>query len=78
MIGRVATLLSSRVTWPEKPGSTKPAVACVSRPRRPRGLALDARREVVGEADRLECGAEDELAGVEHEAVVGLDLDETA
>src|SRR4051794_28345672 len=35
LIGRVATFDSSSVTWPEKPGSMKPAVEWVSRPRRP-------------------------------------------
>ena len=35
LIGKVATLDSSRVTWPLKPGSTKPAVEWVSRPSRP-------------------------------------------
>src|SRR5258708_2721051 len=36
LIGSVATFDSSRVTWPEKPGSIQPAVECVSRPSRPR------------------------------------------
>src|SRR3954454_904661 len=36
LMGRVATLLSSSVTWPENPGSMKPAVECVSSPSRPR------------------------------------------
>ena len=77
MIGRVATLDSSRVTWPLKPGSTKPAVAWVSRPSRPEaGLALDAGREVVGQGHRLEGAAEHELARVQHEALGGVDLDE--
>ena len=35
LIGRVATLASSSVTWPEKPGSMNPAVECVIRPSRP-------------------------------------------
>ena len=35
LIGSVAMLESSRVTWPENPGSMKPAVEWVSRPRRP-------------------------------------------
>src|ERR1051325_4027690 len=35
LIGRVATFDSSSVTWPEKPGSMKPAVEWVSRPSRP-------------------------------------------
>ena len=34
-MGSVATFASSRVTCPEKPGSTKPAVAWVSSPSRP-------------------------------------------
>src|SRR5215471_12378847 len=36
LIGSVATLDSSSVTWPEKPGSIQPAVECVSKPSRPR------------------------------------------
>ena len=39
-------------------------------------LALDAGSEVVGEGDRLEGAAEDELARVEDEALGGVDLDE--
>src|ERR1041384_8146618 len=35
LIGRVATVDSSSVTWPEKPGSMKPAVAWGSQPSRP-------------------------------------------
>src|SRR5699024_2015117 len=35
VMGRVAVFDSSRVTWPVKPGSMKPAVECVSRPSRP-------------------------------------------
>ncbi|SKF62479.1 Uncharacterised protein [Mycobacteroides abscessus subsp. abscessus] len=35
MIGSVATFDSSRVTWPVKPGSMKPAVEWVSSPSRP-------------------------------------------
>ena len=35
VIGRLATLESSSVMWPEKPGSTNPAVEWVSSPSRP-------------------------------------------
>src|SRR6478735_5410589 len=35
LMGSVAMLDSSSVTWPENPGSMKPAVECVSRPSRP-------------------------------------------
>ena len=35
VMGRVATFDSSRVTWPEKPGSMKPAVEWVRSPSRP-------------------------------------------
>ena len=35
LIGSVATLDSSKVTCPEKPGSMKPAVECVKSPSRP-------------------------------------------
>ena len=34
--GRLATLESSKVMWPEKPGSIKPAVEWVSKPKRPK------------------------------------------
>lgn len=36
IMGRVAILDNSRVTWPQKPGSIKPAVEWVRRPSRPR------------------------------------------
>src|SRR5215472_3095015 len=38
LIGKVATLDSSSVTWPEKPGSIQPAVEWVSRPSLPSEL----------------------------------------
>jgi hypothetical protein len=38
LIGSVATLDSSSVTWPEKPGSIQPAVEWVSSPSLPREL----------------------------------------
>ena len=73
VIGRFATLDSSSVMCPLKPGSMNPAVECVSSPSRPRDrLALEPAGEVVGQADRLERGAEHELAGVQHERVVTL------
>ena len=51
VIGRFATLDSSSVTWPEKPGSMKPAVECVSSPSRPSStLALQPAGEVVAAA----------------------------
>ena len=53
LIGRVATLLSSRVTWPLKPGSMKPAVECVSRPSRPSEL-LPSRRAATS-SGRVTC-----------------------
>src|SRR3712207_8217218 len=34
-MGSVAMFESSKVTWPEKPGSMNPAVECVSSPSRP-------------------------------------------
>ena len=39
-------------------------------------LALDPGREVVGERHRLEGAAQHELAGVQHEALGRVDLDE--
>src|SRR6266566_7029409 len=41
-----------------------------------RALALEPRDEVVGKADPLKRGAEYELAGVEDEGLVVVDLDE--
>ncbi len=41
-----------------------------------RALALEARNEVVGQAHPLECRAEHELAGVEDEGRLAVDLDE--
>ena len=35
VIGRLATFDNSRVICPEKPGSMKPAVECVNKPKRP-------------------------------------------
>ena len=73
LIGRVATLDSSRVTWPEKPGSTKPAVEWVSRPEpAERALAFEAGGDVVGQGDDLEGRAEHELARVQDERLVRL------
>jgi len=39
-------------------------------------LALEPCDEIVGQCDALECGAEDELAGMKDEAAVGADLDQ--
>lgn len=77
VIGRLATLDSSSVMWPLKPGSMKPAVECVSSPRRPRGrFALQTSGEVVGQGDELERRAEHELAGVQHERLTVLRFDQ--
>ena len=71
LIGSVATLESSSVTWPENPGSMKPAVEWVSRPSRPsERLALEPRGDVVGQRDELEGRPEHELAGVQDERLV--------
>jgi hypothetical protein len=51
-MGRVATLESSRVTWPEKPGSMKPAVECVSSPSRPSEL-FPSRREATSSGSEM-------------------------
>ena len=55
----------------------KPAVEWMSRPRRPRTrLSLQSGDEVVGERDALERRAEHELAGVEDERLLAVDLDQ--
>ena len=65
------------MTCPSQPGSMKPAVEWISRPRRPKGrLALEPCDEVVGQPDPLERRAEHELAGVEDERLLVVDLDE--
>ncbi len=72
----MATLASSRVTWPLKPGSTKPAVACVSRPRRPSDdLPSTRAARSSGRRDHLEGRPEHELTGVQDERLVALGLD---
>ena len=77
MIGRFATFESSSVTCPSQPGSMKPAVEWMSRPRRPeRALPLEPGDEVVGQPDALERRAEHELARVQDERVLAVDLDE--
>ena len=71
MIGRLATLESSRVRWPSQPASTKPAVEWMSRPEAAeRGLALEAGHQVGGQRDLLLGRPEHELAGVEDEWVL--------
>ena len=55
----------------------KPAVEWISRPSRPRDdLALEPRDEVVGQPDPLERRAEHELARVQDEGPLLVDLDE--
>lgn len=77
LMGSVARLESSRVTWPLKPGSMKPAVEWVTSPSLAEGgLALQAGGEVVGERDDLVRGGEDELPGVQDERLVALRLHE--
>ncbi len=58
LMGSVATFDSSRVTWPEKPGSIQPAVECVSNPSLPSEL-FDLVR-----------GRENELTRMQHEWLV--------
>ena len=65
------------MTWPENPGSTKPAVAWVSSPEPAEaGLALDPRGDVVGQGDVSRMRPEDELARVQDQRLAGVDLDE--
>ena len=77
LIGSVATFESSSVTWPEKPGSMKPAVEWVSSPSRP-SEDLPSRRAAMssGRRDQLEGAAEHELARVQDERLVGGRLDQ--
>src|SRR5438067_1080326 len=53
LIGRVATFESSSVTCPEKPGSMKPAVEWVSRPRRPSELLPSSRAAMTDDPARV-------------------------
>ena len=75
VIGKLATFDSSRVSCPAKPGSTNPAVEWISRPRRPSD-DLPSRRATrsSGSTHPLQGGAQHELAGVQDERVVGVDL----
>ena len=77
MIGRLATLESSRVRWPSQPASTNPAVEWMRRPSRPRE-DLPSRRATrsVGQGHPLEGRAQDELAGVEDQGLALGDLDQ--
>src|SRR5918994_4237487 len=56
-MGRVATFESSRVRWPSQPASTKPAVACVSSPRRPSEL-FPSRRAARSSGSRTRSSVE--------------------
>ena len=62
---------------PSHPASTNPAVEWISRPRRPRlDFPFESRNEVVGLRDALQRRAEHELAGVQDEGAVVVDLDQ--
>ena len=77
LIGRVATLDSSRVTCPLKPGSMKPAVAWVSSPSRPIELLPSTRAATSsGSVMTSYVLAERELARVQDERLVALGLDQ--
>ena len=68
---------SSSVMCPEKPGSTNPAVEWVSSPSRPsEDLPSSRAARSSGRVIDLERGAEHELAGVQHERVVAVGLDQ--
>ena len=71
LMGSVATLESSSVTWPEKPGSIQPAVLWVSKPQPTEArLALEAPSDVVGQGDDLIRRGQHELAGMQDERLV--------
>ncbi len=77
MIGRFATFDSSSVTWPSQPGSMKPAVEWMSRPRRPSDDFPSSRAtRSSGSRIALERRAEHELARVEDERVLVVHLHE--
>ena len=68
VIGRLATFDSSSVMWPLKPGSMKPAVECVSSPRRPSDDLPSSRPgEVVGQRAQLQRRARARTRRVQHE-----------
>ena len=77
LIGSVATLDSSSVTWPEKPGSMKPAVEWVSRPSRPSDDLPSSRAATSsGSVTTSYVDAEHELARVQDERLVAVRLDQ--
>ena len=77
LIGSVATFESSSVTWPVKPGSMKPGRRVGQQAEAAeRALALEARRDVVGQRDRLVGRGQHELARMQDERLVGPHLDE--
>ena len=76
VIGRFATLDSSRVMWPENPGSMKPAVEWVNSPRRPSEDLPSSRRPGRRAASHLQRRAEHELARMQHERLTLGRLDQ--
>ena len=77
VIGRFATLDSSSVTCPEKPGSMKPAVECVSSPSRPSGLLPSSRPASWSPSEiDLQRRGEHELPRVQHERLAVGHLDQ--
>ena len=76
VMGRLATLESSKVRWPSHPASTNPAVEWINSPSRPSEDLPSRRATSVGQAHALQRRSQDELAGVEDERLAVGDLDE--
>ena len=77
MIGRFATLDSSSVTWPEKPGVDEAGGRVGEQAEAAqRRLALEPAGDVVGQRDDLVRRAEHELARVQDERLVAVRLDQ--
>ncbi len=78
VIGRLATLDSSRVMWPVKPGSMKPAVEWVSSPSRPsEDLPSSRPARSSGRVQRSSVEPEHELAGMQDERLALLRFDQS-
>ena len=77
VIGRFATLDSSRVMWPVNPGSMNPAVEWVSSPRRPSDDLPSSRpARSSGSEHRSSVAPRTNSPGCEHERLALLRLDE--
>ena len=77
LIGSVATFDELERDVPREAGVDEPGGRVRQQPEPPeRALALEARRDVVGQRDELERRPEHELAGVQDERLVRLRLDQ--